>query len=144
MRQRLVRSLAIAVLPLVAVAGWFQPASAASSCARLRIPSVGIDRCVVNGNQATIDRGQVVRYGALSSGGRDWIAAHRTSHGGSFRNLTRMRVGDLVQWNGGNYRVAQSSVVDRRRPGAALGWGPLVLQTSRTGSSVYVWRLVKA
>jgi hypothetical protein len=142
----MIRTLKLVVLSLVSLLALLaapNPASA-SGCARLRIPSVGIDRCVVTGNQRAINAGHVVRVAQLSGASRDWIAAHRTSHGGPFRRLTGLQVGDIVQWEQQDYRVVQRAVVDRRRPGAVLGWGPLVLQTSRGGGLVYVWRLTAA
>jgi hypothetical protein len=120
-----------------------------ASCSQLlTIPSVGLVRCVVDGDSRQIDAGFAVRYVPLSSEMTDWLAGHRTSHGGTFGPLAGLQMGALVSWAGVEFSVVEYQLVNRVTPPAAvLGWQQassptLVLQTSAYGSMVHVWRAV--
>lgn len=118
-----------------------------AACDLLHIERLGLDRCVVGGGQSEIDAGHVVRVGTLSNSKVHWLAGHRTSHGGTFRSLTDLRIGDLVDYRGLTHEIVDHSVVNRFSPGRVLDWKnsasrSVVLQTSKTSTYVYVWRAV--
>jgi hypothetical protein len=102
--------------------------------ATLQVPSRGIDTAVIAGTQTDIDRGYVVDVNGLPG---VWIAAHRTSSGGAFRNLPGLEVGAEVDFAGSVYRVVSVLAVPQSWPVHYLG--PLVLQTSRPGGGAWLW-----
>ena len=109
---------------------------------------VNIDRCVVAGDQAEIDGGNVVRVDRLSTESVHWLAGHRTSHGAPFRDLTGLQVDDVVVYRGMQYRVVEYRLVDRYEQGDVDTWSSastpsVVLQTSYNNTYVHVWRAVE-
>jgi len=65
----------------------------------LQIPSLGVDEPLLSGIRlTTLDRGPGHWPGTAMPGeaGNVVVAAHRTSHGGPFRNIDQLQVGDPV------------------------------------------------
>lgn len=121
----------------------------ASNQPRLTIPVIGLSHAVVVGDQRQIDEGNVVNYDQDSNGGcwpgqgcTVWLAGHRTSHGGVFRKLPRLEVGDelSLRYDGSTtvYVVTGSALVDRFDPPADFLHGDLMVQTSWTHGRVVV------
>lgn len=130
-------------LPVLACAGAI--VAAQGDCDRLEVPTVAIERCVVAGHQPEIDAGEVVRVSELSSSNVHWIAGHRTSHGGTFRSLPGLRLGDVVTFRADQYRVveyvhARYDDADRVAAWALQSTATLVLQTSESAVSANFWR----
>lgn len=122
-------------------------APAAAACDELRIPSLDLTRCVVDGGQPQIDAGNVVRVSYLSSSSVQWLAGHRTSHGATFSVLPNLRIGATVRYRGQTYVVTEYRLVDRFNPQSVVSWmssdhDSVVLQTSASGVYVHVWRSV--
>jgi len=75
------------------------------------IASVGMELPVVSGGQSVIDRGVVAHYTAdgweppVAAGapGTYWLAAHRTTHGGPFRTLPDVAVGNEIRVKTGSH-----------------------------------------
>lgn len=123
-------------------------ADVASACDAVTIPSLDLSRCVTDGGQDVIDAGGVARYTALSSETLHWLAGHRTSHGGTFRSLTNVRIGAVVYFRERAYVITEYELVNRNQPDAIMPWlssatPSVVLQTSASGSLVHVWRAVE-
>jgi hypothetical protein len=138
--------LALVVISMCALASWTTtPAEAA--CDELAIPSLGLSRCVVAGNQVQVDEGHVVRFSSLSGSNVSWLAGHRNSHGSTFSTLPGLKIGAQATYRGVSYRVVEYRLVDRLSPGDVVGWRhaaspQLVLQTSELDGRVHVWRAV--
>lgn len=98
----------------------------------LDYPALGIHRDVIPGGQAEIDQGNVVDFVAPVDLPGIWLAAHRSSHGSSFANLVNARVGDPLTYDGVNYVVVRTLIVNDAWTPVYLG--PLVLQTSLPGA----------
>ncbi len=144
-----------AVLALTAMFGVLDLAGAppfttadVAACDAVSIPSLDLERCVVDGGQGVIDAGGVARYTALSSASVHWLAGHRTSHGGTFGTLPGLRVGALVHYRDRTYVVVDYRLVNRYQPDAVADWiysttPSVVLQTSASSAMVHVWRSVE-
>lgn len=135
--------LTLAIGTLVGASLTGSPVTAA--CDTLDVPTVGIQRCVVAGDQAQIDDGNVVRLDRLSSSNVHWLGGHRTSHGGTFRALPQLEIGDEVSFRGQTYEIVEYTTAQFTNPGRVLTWTrateeTLVLQTSRDSSSAHLWR----
>lgn len=87
--------------------------------ATLRIPKLELDTTLLKGVSLTVlDQGPGHWPGTALPGG--WgnavVSAHRTSHGGPFRHLDRLEVGDEVHFDvegvTHTYRVTGSQIVD--------------------------------
>lgn len=135
--------LGVGLLAPVASAG--EPAAA---CDELWIPSLDLSRCVVEGGQAQIDAGNVVRYTTLSSSTVHWLAGHRSSHGSTFASLTSIRVGATVHFRGRLYIVVDYRLANRFQPNDMADWvystqNSVMLQTSAASPYVHVWRAVE-
>lgn len=87
-------------------------------------------------SQRTIDAGEVVNWSGCwpGDGCTVHIAAHRTTHGGSFRALPELAPGDIVEFGHGGvvhrYRVSSIAVVLRASDPRRVIHGDLVLQTT--------------
>lgn len=110
-------------------------------------PSIGLSERVVVGDQYQLDAGNVVNYGYASEDrcwpGQDctvWLAGHRTSHGGVFRGVPRLAVGNEVslQHDGSTavYVVTGRAFVDMVDPPVDFLHGDLMIQTSWTNNQV--------
>lgn len=113
----------------------------------MKISAVGIDRCVVDGGQAQLDDGDVVRLSELSTTSVNWLGGHRTSLGAPFRSLTSIEFGDAVRYRGRTYTVVDYQLLDRTRPATIWPWADsstpsVLLQTSQAGTFVHVWRAI--
>lgn len=122
-------------------------AGSVAACDAVEIPSLGLSRCVVAGDQSEIDAGHVVRVDYLSSADVHWLAGHRTSHGSTFSSLPQLRIGATVRFRGVVYVVTDYRIVDRFRADEVMPWmasstPSVVLQTSASGNLVHVWRSV--
>lgn len=141
-RRRIATALALAPLALL-----LPTSGTVGACDPLAVPSLALERCVVAGDQSQIDAGHVVRVDVLSSDAVHWLAGHRTSHGGTFRSLTELRIGARVAFRGTTYEIIDHVLVDRTAPAAVADWvtaatPTLVLQTSASGTWVHAWRAV--
>jgi hypothetical protein len=121
----------------------------ADTCDRLEIPRLSMERCVVPGDQPQIDSGSVVRVDDLSSQTVHWLAGHQTSHGGTFRDLTGLRMGDTVRYRDRSYTVVDYELIERGAPGRVVEWSlsstpSVLLQTSYSSSEVHIWRAIAA
>ena len=117
------------------------------SIPQLVIPAIGLSGVVVVGDQRQIDEGSIVNYGGdpetgcwPGDGCTVWLAGHRTSHGGVFRELPQVAAGDefILQYEGSTfpYIVTSLSFVDRVDPPPDFLHGDLMLQTSWTHGQV--------
>ena len=143
LRPRHVVAVAAVMIAMVLGAMLTAPGRVAA-CDGLSIPSVGVERCVVGGDQAEIDAGHVVRHDYFSTESVHWLAGHRSSHGSTFGALTGLSIGDQVAYRGTTWAIAEYRLVDRFQPEAVEDWmfadsPSLVLQTSATGNHVHVW-----
>lgn len=143
LRPRHVVAVAAVMIAMVLGAMMTAPGRAAA-CDALSIPSVGVERCVVDGEQSEIDAGHVVRHAYFSNATVQWLAGHRTSHGGTFGALTGLAIGDQVSYRGTTYAIAEYRLVNRYQPDTVAEWiyadsQTLVLQTSASGEHVHVW-----
>lgn len=121
------------------------PSSTRAECNPLSVPTVNLERCVVSGNQAEIDAGNVVRVSDLSSASVQWLAGHRTSHGGTFGPLLGVRIGDHITYGNQSYRVVEYTVIAYADTGGIQSWvdastPTVVLQTSKDDRSAHLWR----
>ena len=106
-------------------------------CARVDIPAIGLSEDVVKGDQTEIDQGYVVDYLPYKgSGAGVWLAGHRTTHGGVFRNLPDIQVGDQVCVYSNCYNVVRKIFYGSRNFPGYLG--RVVLQTSLPGGALLV------
>lgn len=96
-------------------------------------PRLGWNLPVVDGGQAQIDRGNVVDMDGMPG---IWLAGHRTTHGAVFASLPRARLGDQVCIYGRCYHVVRILTLPIGSRSYYLG--PLVLQTSLSGSTALV------
>ncbi|MEO7370581.1 MAG: sortase [Ilumatobacteraceae bacterium] len=120
--------------------------SATTNLPQLSIPSIGLTRTVVIGDQPQIDQGNVVNYGDdddrcwPGQGCTVWLTGHRTSHGSVFNRVPKLKAGDAmsVRYNGSTYAyvVTGSAFVDRLVPPVDYMRGDLMLQTSWTNGRV--------
>ncbi len=132
----------------LAVAGAFTigvPTATSAACDALGVPAVNLERCVVPGDQAEIDAGNVVRMTGLSSSTVHWLAGHRTSHGGTFGSLIGLEVGDYVVYGNQSYRVVEYTVVAYAQTAGIQSWvdtpnPTVVLQTSKDDFHAHLWR----
>lgn len=143
LRPRHVVAVAAVMVAMVVGALMSAPGRAAA-CDALSIPSVGVERCVVEGDQAEIDAGHAVRFTAFSSDSVQWLAGHRTASGGTFGALTGLVAGDHVGYRGTTYAIAEYRLVNRFQPELVDDWmfaetPTLVLQTSADSNHVHVW-----
>lgn len=146
LRGRLI-VLAAVVISMWALASWTTTPPAEAACDELSIPSLGLSRCVVPGNQVQVDEGHVVRFASLSGSNVSWLAGHRNSHGSTFSALPELEIGAVATYRGVTYRVEEYRLVDRFSPGDVVGWRhsaspQLVLQTSQLDGRVHVFRAV--
>jgi len=137
--------LVVVLITVAAVSIDPEGARTAGACDELAIPSLGLTRCVVEGEQPEIDAGHVARVSYLSSSSVHWLAGHRTSHGATFSSLTNLRIGASVKYRGQTYIVTDYRLVDRYNPETVGSWmssdqPSVVLQTSASGAYVHVWR----
>jgi LPXTG-site transpeptidase (sortase) family protein len=111
----------------------------------LTIPKIGFSHAIVVGDQQQIDEGNVVNFDAAGGcwpgqGCTVWLAGHRTSHGGVFRQVPDLAVGDelSVRYDGSSYQyvVTGSQFVDRADPPPDFMQGDLMVQTSWTHGQV--------
>lgn len=130
------------------VAGAFTigvPTATSAACDALSVRAVNLERCVVPGDQAEIDAGNVVRMTGLSSSTVHWLAGHRTSHGGTFGSLLGLEVGDYIEYGNQSYRVVEYTVVAYARTAGIQSWvdapnPTVVLQTSKDDRHAHLWR----
>lgn len=150
-RARRGRRTALVAVALVGI-GVVAPVPAwrdeVAACDELRIPSLPLTRCVVEGGQPQIDAGDVVRYTVLSSPTVHWLAGHRSSHGSTFAALPNIRIGASVQYRGRLFIVTEYRLANRFQPQAVSDWiysaqSSVVLQTSAASPYVHVWRAVE-
>jgi Sortase domain len=147
-KRRIASWIAGIALAIGGLAGASAPGSTAlAGCDALAVPTIGIERCVVAGDQAEIDAGHVVRIDRLSTPTVHWLAGHRTSHGATFRALVGLRIGDPVEYRGKRYEIVEYTIAPFTNPGRVLAWSratepTLVLQTSRDSYSAHLWRAV--
>lgn len=137
--------VAVILIAVAAVAVDPEGARTVGACDELAVPSLGLTRCVVDGEQPEIDAGHVVRVSYLSSSSVHWLAGHRTSHGATFSSLTSLRIGASVRYRDQTYIVTDYRLVDRYDPETVGSWmssdqPSVVLQTSASGPYVHVWR----
>lgn len=143
LRPRHVVAVAAVMIAMVVSAMLSAPGRAAA-CDGLSVASVGVERCVVDGEQAEIDAGHVVRHSYFSSESVHWLAGHRSSHGSTFGALTGLNIGDEVIYRGTTWAIAEYRLVNRFAPETVEDWmfadtPTLVLQTSANGDHVHVW-----
>mgnify|MGYP000999407619 CR=1 FL=1 len=116
----------------------------------LDIPSLGMRRSIVlNGSQSTIDACNGASL-VWSTGGYAsmWLAAHRTSCGNSgFGGVQNLRAGDkvnitLADGTVRTFTVNSVTTINRVAPGVSFESVyknfPLVLQTTKSGTIVYI------
>jgi hypothetical protein len=140
------RALACVVVSLGVFLGVFGagPTRADAACTRLVARSIGLNKCVVYGNQATLNQGNVTLWSYSADHGLNHVAGHRSSHGGVFRKVPALRNGDVVTYAGKQYVVfgRQAGTI-----GQSIGllmltqpqlWNAsnLILQTCTGGNSV--------
>jgi hypothetical protein len=129
--------------------GWTPPGAVVQDVDRVAIPAIGLDRKIVTGGQAQIDAGNVMLYtagdfavGWPGEGGTVWLAAHRSTHGSSFAKIPDLPDGTVVEVSHHgvttSYTITARQLVDRTNPPAGAISGPLVLQTSWTGTQVWL------
>ncbi len=78
---------------------WRKGAKQGDAVARLRIPSLGVSKIVVNGTDAnSLKRGPGRYLGTKMPGENElvYIAGHRTTYGAPFAHITRLKKGDRV------------------------------------------------
>jgi hypothetical protein len=112
---------------------WLAALMLLAACARLDYAAIGLHEDVVHGGQAQIDQGHVVDVDGLPG---IWLAGHRTTDGGVFRNLVDARVGDQVCVYSGCWTVTRIIRWPFRQSPGYLG--PLVLQTSLPDGALLV------
>lgn len=116
-----------------------------ATCDTLSIPAIDIERCVVPGDQAEIDTGEIVRVERLSTPVVHWLAGHRSTHGAPFGALPELGIGDAVLYRGASYVVVEVVTVERYDDGHVLDWvgstsPTVVLQTSNGTDHSMLWR----
>ena len=107
---------------------WLAALVLLAGCARLDVNAIGLHEPIVKGGQAEIDAGHVVDVDLPGI----WLAGHRTTDGGVFRNLPLLRVGDQVCAYSTCWTVFEVRVVPHSMTITAE-LAPLVLQTSWPG-----------
>jgi sortase A len=116
------------IAPAATVLSDTAASAAVSLPATLRIPSIGVNTTVFKGTGQTALRKGVGHWtGSAAPGNRGAciIFGHRTSYGGPFRNLHRVKTGAIITVGTVRYKViVQPSVIRASEVPNLLDWNP--------------------
>jgi len=102
--------------------------AAAQQLAILTIPKIGLRTPLLEGTSpAILDSGVAGHWPGTAPAGSPGdccVLAHRTSHGGIFRNVHLLNVGDTIMLDNFTYFVTEKLVVRPDQGNEMLGWNP--------------------
>jgi len=107
------------------VVGLDDAAEAAGGIATLTVPKIAINRTVYESTTVRVLKsgpGHSVWSARPGKPGHCVIFAHRTSHGGPFRKINLLAVGDAITCGGLTYYVRKTEVIHRSQKGRIFSY----------------------